>query len=188
MPLSGLRFVMLFLFMGRAYAGFGVESYSPADTYIIPQITYLCENTEPSEDFYAELRNINDNGDKVFNMEIDLQDAQFTEKWTVKVVIDKWNNGGWDENFFIMDGLACEIAVKYSETIWENFKKEMMPTITDKCFAELGHYKLTDFKVNRTDINIPINIVGKYRVILKLFNGTGEEVLCQVFEAEVRKP
>lgn len=49
------------------------------------------------------------------------------------------------------------------------------------------HYKLIDFNVSQTDYDIPVGLLGTYRVTGQVFDEFETELICQIIEVETYK-
>ncbi|XP_018566602.1 uncharacterized protein LOC108907418 [Anoplophora glabripennis] len=156
------------------------------DIVILPLRSYACEGSDPDYDYFIDVRNINDDGVKVLDVDVTLED-DLSEKWTFILNIDKWNNGDWEEHFYDTEGSICQIINQYVSRAWEKFRKGIVPEIPDVCHAPADTYKLTSFNVSQTDYDIPVGILGTYKVTGRILNEMGSELICQVIEVETRK-
>ncbi|XP_049819269.1 uncharacterized protein LOC109608021 [Aethina tumida] len=143
-----------------------------------------CDVTGPALDLTNNFHNINENGDKAIDFDLDLPDDFDATDITFNLDVARWEDGAWKEGIYDVDGELCEYMKKYIPGVWTKLKEKIVPKIEEDCIVPKGKYKMTNFEAEKDDINVPSILYGKFKLTLKLFNPKDENIFCKVYEAE----
>ncbi|KAJ8925074.1 hypothetical protein NQ315_001246, partial [Exocentrus adspersus] len=156
---------------------------SVSDVVLLPLSVYFCDNSAMR--FNMNLRTVNDDGDKVLDLDLELEE-QVDEHWEIRAIVDQWQNGAWD-TIYDLDGSLCENLQDFGAKAWSNARAALTPRVEDECLLQPGTYTLRGFEITKDDYNLPVPILGKYRVTATFVNGVGDEAVCLVVELESNK-
>ncbi|XP_049818852.1 uncharacterized protein LOC109608017 [Aethina tumida] len=143
-----------------------------------------CEVHGPALDMTTYLHNINQNGDKALDLNLDLPYDLDATQIMFNLDVARWDGGTWKERVYNVQGEFYEYMDKYIPQLWARFRQQITPKVEHEYIFSKNMYTLRNFESQIEDLEFPSALYGKFKLSLQLYNSDDENILCKVYEVD----
>ncbi|VEN40101.1 unnamed protein product [Callosobruchus maculatus] len=117
-----------------------------------------------------------------------VSDSTIDSTFHVRMTIDQWKNGAWEEKIYNTEGNMCELKDKYAAKAWKKLVAAAEPSVDpEECNAPPGTYTGKKFQAETSDLSIPSMLFGTFRVRFESYNEDNDLFFCTMLELECNR-